>query len=314
MKIKILYRADMWSNFTTNFLQPIWNQYFDCIPIDPDVTYDPNTHLVFSEFYTADSWIQPWKAQGFRIIVDHVWDSWIQDSWQSSHGQLVLRSDNFTWYNESLWYLSLGYDKILRNPIEDKSFLMLMNKPTLHRDHIQSKLTTVLDNAIWSYQSRGIKLQNSDDIDLTDPLWQRHVNPIWYNTTKFSVVVETETDKSHSSPSEKTYKTIAFQHPAIVWGASGMLNFLQNLGFETFSHIIDESYDKIDDYDLRLNKVSAEIIRLSQQKLEYFTDTITKEKLTHNYNLFYNKQLVSAGFKKEIIDPIIEFYESSTTI
>jgi hypothetical protein len=314
MKIKILYNPDLWSNLTTNFLWPIWNQYFECISIDATKTYDPKTHLVYSDFYTANSWIQPWRDRGFRVIVDHVWDSWIQDHWVSEKDLLVLRSDNFIWFNESLWYLFLGYDKIIFNPIAGKSFLMLINKPHIHRDHIQNKLKPILSDAIWSYHGRGIGLQNGDDISTIDPQWQRYVNPGWYNNTKFSVVVETTTDKAHTSPSEKTYKTLAFRHPAIVWGAPGMLEFLHSQGFATFDHIIDESYDKILDYDLRLNKISAEIIRLSQQGLDYFTDTVTKEKLEHNYNLFYSKELVLAKFKQEMIDPMVEFYESSTTI
>lgn len=314
MKIKILYRSDIWSNFSTNFLQPIWNQYFECIPIDPNATYDPKIHLVYADFLTANSWIVSWQDRGFRIVLDHLWDHWIQDSWTTKLNLLVLRNDNFIRFNECLWYMSLGHDKITRDPIEDKSFLMLINKPHRHRDHIHNKLKPILSDAIWSYHGRGIGLQNGDDISTADPQWQRYVNPDWYNNTKFSVVVETETDKAHTSPSEKTYKTLAFRHPAIVWGAPNMLKFLHSQGFATFDHIIDESYDKISDYDLRLNKISAEIIRLSQQGLDYFTDTITKEKLEHNYNLFYNKELVLTRFKQEIIDPIIEFYESSTTI
>jgi hypothetical protein len=43
---------------------------------------------------------------------------------------------------------------------------------------------------------------------------------------------------------EKTYRAVVNKHPFIVQSNSGQLNTIKSLGFETFSSIIDESYNE----------------------------------------------------------------------
>jgi hypothetical protein len=178
-----------------------------------------------------------------------------------------------------------------------------------HRDQIYAKLENLLDRALYSYVKQGITID--DDIDYSQGDWQRYFNPNWYDATEFSVVVETFTTYP-TFVSEKIFKPLAHQHPFVVWGSKETLKYLQDQGFETFGHQIDESYDIIDDDNLRLEKVVSEIERLTKQfndKKYIFEDMLTKQKLAHNHQRFFNKELIKQKIKDEIIDEILNFIE-----
>ncbi len=320
-KLKLLYDVNQWCALSSSFLQPLWDQYFKRVAIDPAKTYDPKEYMVYSHFSTADEWIKPWQDRGFKIIVDHLWDGWATDKWVTTDQRLVLRNTKWFWHNECLWFRQLGYDTLVRETVNDKTFLLLMNLPRVHRKELYAKLKPVLDaDAIYSFNGIGIPLQNGVDAFKTTPANDRYTDIDWYNRTKFSIVVETGTDEFEYSSvktgepwiihTEKSYKPFAFKHPWVTWGSAGILEFLKTQGFETFSHVIDESYDTITDHARRLDKVVATINELNlivKQDPSYFTDRLTLEKLEHNYNLFYNKELALQYFKEEIVDLIYEF-------
>jgi hypothetical protein len=162
---------------------------------------------------------------------------------------------------------------------------------------------------MYSYVQNGIKIK--DDVDYANGDWQRYFNPNWYDATEFSVVVETFV----TSPpfiSEKIFKPIAYQHPFIVWGSKDTLKYLHEQGFETFDHLIDESYDLIENENLRLDKIVSEITRLTNEfenKNYIFEDTLTKQKLAYNHARFFDKDLVKQKIKSEIIDEILNYLE-----
>ena len=321
VKLKLLYNPNYWSSLSSSFLEPLWQQYFDCIAIDPNLTYNIGDCVIYADFPNADQWIQPWQDQGFKIVIEHLWDGWISDKWASSDSQLVLRNTKWFWHNECLWFRQLGYNNLIRKSINDKSFLLLMNMPRQHRKELYNKLKPILDqDAIYSFQGIGIPLQNGQDSFKTTPANDRYTDIEWYNRTKFSVVAETGTDEFEYSTvkqgdpqvihTEKSYKPFAFKHPSITWGSAGTLEFLKSQGFATFDHIIDESYDTIKNHQARLISVVNTIEDLNnsvKNDSSYFTDRLTLEKLEHNYNLFYNIDLAHKYFKEEIVDLIYEF-------
>ena len=319
--IRLLYNPKYWGSVNSVFLEKLRKQYFILEPINESTTYNTADCLVYADFPNADEWITPWKEQGFKIVVDHLWDGWVADKWVTSDNQLVLRNTRWFWHNECLWFRHLGYDKLIRTPVNDKSFLMLMNLPRRHRKEIYNQLKPILDNdAIYSFQGIGIPLQNGIDAFNSTPACDRYTDIDWYNRTKFSVVVETGTDEFEycsvitGTPwiihTEKSYKPFAFRHPSITWGSAGILTFVKDQGFATFDHAIDESYDTIKNHSDRLNKVCSIINELNntvKSDPNYFNDSLTIEKLEHNYNLFYNIDLALEYFKEEIVDLIYEF-------
>ena len=301
--------------FQSWFLEEIWEQYFNVEIIDPNKTYDKHSTVTVSDsvdYMSGEDKLE--RSLGLRHIVDHCWDSW--NSANDDAADFVLRPRDFIRINESIWYKNLGYDKfnLTRNPTRD--FLLLMNRKELDRTKLYNRLNPVLQDNIYSYVGHGVPLQNAQDQEYNDITWQRYIDPNWYTDTRFSVAVESvivysskRLEHDDINVSEKTLKPCAFKHPSIVWGEAGVLAWQKRQGFETFDHCIDESYDTILDVNLRFEGVIEQIESCVADKT-VFADPITQQKLEHNYNHFYNEDVVMKLFKEQMVDPLLEFIES----
>ena len=91
--------------------------------------------------------------------------------------------------------------------------------------------------------------------------------PDQYIDTYFSVVTETVFDYPYSFRTEKIWKPIAIGHPFIVASNQGYYRDLHNLGFRTFGHIIDESFDLIENNQDRMDRIVTVVEDLCQQDL-----------------------------------------------
>ena len=307
--------------FQTPFLEEIWEQYFNVNLIDPNKNYDKRSTVVVSDvrdFCREQDINERMLAnRGIRHIIDHCWDSW--ESGSDGDADFVLRPRDFIRINESIWYKHLGYDKseLANNPKRD--FLLLMNGLRPHRTKLYNALKMVLPGNIYSYVEHGVLLQNAQDQEVNNTTWQRYIDPQWYTNTRFSIVVESEVSfisnhYDHCPPndinvSEKTLKPCAFKHPSVIWGQVGTLAWQKRQGFETFDHCIDETYDTVEDEDIRLEKV-VEQINICIADKTIFADPLTKQKLEHNYNHFYNEEVVMKLFREQMVDPLLEFIES----
>lgn len=311
MKFRLLYDIEKWSNINTYYLEDLWSEFFERVPIQHCSEFNYDTDLLFTDYLNVDTFTEKFKHLPLRMIVDHLWDAWLDDGLVSSAGVFVVRHNSWSRINESLWWRSLGYNEYSPNRFENKKFVMLMNMARPHRTQIYGKLKDTLDaNAIYSYHGMGIKLTNASDISTDDNLWQRHFDPAWYDGTKFSLVVESGTYHGMNLNSEKTYKPIAFKHPFVVWGPPGTLAFVKSQGFKTFNGFIDESYDDILDDAQRLNTVVAEVNRLCailDSDPKYFESTEVCSILDHNFNLFYDEELVKEQTRNEIMTPILKY-------
>jgi hypothetical protein len=91
---------------------------------------------------------------------------------------------------------------------------------------------------------------------------------------------------------EKTFKCIAFKQPFILVTLPNSLKMLRYLGYKTFSPIIDESYDLIENDGERLYRIFLEIKRLCE--LDEVTLESYRQKLIpiveHNFNLLMNRK------------------------
>ena len=95
-----------------------------------------------------------------------------------------------------------------------------------------------------------------------------------YRDTYFSVVTETVFGESnHSFRTEKIVKPLAMGHPWIAVANAGYYRDLRNLGFQTFSHVIDEGFDQIDSPQDRAERIITIVDDLCQQDLASFLDS-----------------------------------------
>lgn len=128
-----------------------------------------------------------------------------------------------------------------------------------------------------------------------------------YIDTYFSLVSETVCDYPYSLRSEKIYKPIAMGHPFVAVANCGFYRDLHHAGFQTFGHLIDESFDSIDNNQDRLNRIAEVIQDLCGSNLAEFlvaTRTITK----------YNQQhLAAEGIRifREFPDRFVNFIQSN---
>jgi len=188
----------------------------------------------------------------------------------------------------------------------DKTFCRLSSSRHDHNYYIHKFLVEkrLLDNTHWSYSkcdhhewyynfNRFLNLRERDYVELpeqeqpgshigqmmTSESLQPHINS--------AVTINCETVFHGHGPchSEKLIKCANLARPFIEVSSPHTLKDLHKWGFESFSDLIDESYDDIEDPHKRIEHICGEIDRLSKMPLQYFKDYIVKneEKLHHNF-------------------------------
>lgn len=105
----------------------------------------------------------------------------------------------------------------------------------------------------------------------------------------FYLVTETVATGQRHHLTEKIFKPICMMMPFVLASTAGSLAHLREFGFQTFSDFWDESYDNIQDDDLRLQAIAdlaAELDALSRaQKQQLWHDLVPV--VLHNFNHFY---------------------------
>lgn len=108
-----------------------------------------------------------------------------------------------------------------------------------------------------------------------------------FNDTAYSIVAETDFDNTLSFYSEKTAKPMIYKRLFVAFSGYKFLQNLHELGFKTFSNVIDESYDLIKDDDQRLAAAFEQVKYLCSRPQEEIYSQIV-DTLDHNYNLIMN--------------------------
>lgn len=209
-------------------------------------------------------------------------------------------------YNDNL-IAAESTDKIYSKQDKPYAFLFLNGRHRSHRLDLITKLQSkaLLDYSLWSNLDQGngpIKVlpkeyevqryQSTVESDITPYVKFELFNNEWgeiyleprpYIDTYFSLVTETVFDIPYSFRTEKIWKPIVMGHPWIAVANRGFYRDLHNLGFQTYSHLIDESFDQIDNNQDRLNRITEIVEDLCSQDLAAF--------LTECYNVSkYNQQ------------------------
>jgi len=115
--------------------------------------------------------------------------------------------------------------------------------------------------------------------------------------------------------SEKTFKPVMCLQPFIMVNYAHSLKHFRRLGYKTFSPYIDESYDDIEDGDLRLEAIFKEIVRLNN-----LTDDEMKQLminclpiLTHNESVYRNNFETKSG-GKQLLKVITDEWDSARKV
>ena len=194
MKTNLLVSKQNLNSFCSTWFSSALSDSFRLIYIEDNPVHSARDTICVTNHLDQTCWYQPLVDAGYRLIIDHFWDSDLTQTSQVAGNTLTIRNKNWMWYNESLWYSYLGYQNYVPNKNYSKAFLMLMRLSRLHRDNLFDGLRHVLDSALYSYVDRNIRL--AGDIDAGHGDFQRYFNPSWYDSTSFSVVVESMIDYS----------------------------------------------------------------------------------------------------------------------
>jgi hypothetical protein len=181
------------------------------------------------------------------------------------------------------------YEKFRRNGVLDQSlWTMLDSKPTVVRSFnfdenginvmaTASELRRLPDAyEVDRYREPLFGPIIPDNTFLKQELFRRewgeiYLEPKPYVDTYFSLVSETIcAESAYSFRTEKMAKPLAMGHPFIVAGTRNYLEDLRNIGFQTFGHVIDESYDQIENAQDRMDRVIDVVTDLCQQDLASF--------------------------------------------
>ena len=128
------------------------------------------------------------------------------------------------------------------------------------------------------------------------------INKDFYSNAYWNIVVETHFKQQTVFLTEKTFKPILNMQPFIIVGNTGSLKMLKQLGYQTFSDIIDERYDDItNDIDRmrelitvcfsianRTNKEHINMQAMIKETLEYNQQHFIKPK-TQRINNYLKK-------------------------
>lgn len=127
--------------------------------------------------------------------------------------------------------------------------------------------------------------------DLFKDEWgEIYLYPPPYVDTYFSVVTETVFEYPYSFRTEKIWKPIVMGHPWIVAANKGFYRDMHNLGFRTYSHVIDESFDNIENNQERLDRIIEVVTDLCKQDLASFLKECYN---TSKYNQHHHREMAS---------------------
>jgi hypothetical protein len=181
------------------------------------------------------------------------------------------------------------YERLKRNELLDQSlWTMLDSSPTVVKlfDLIENDVDimatpTPLRHLPADYEVARYRIPEFGPIvagrtNLKQELFNRewgeiYLEPRPYVDTYFSLVTETICAESvYSFRTEKIAKPLTIGHPFIVASTPGFYRDLHALGFQTFGHVIDESFDSIDNAQDRMNRIVDIVTDLCQQDLASF--------------------------------------------
>ena len=174
-------------------------------------------------------------------------------------------------------------------------FLFLNGRARPHRKYLMHNLQDELTHAIWTnldpeggqirildprhefcHVSESVKNNknylNAQYFFSKNQFGERYLKSNAYNETYFSLVGETVFNFEYSFRSEKIWKPVAIGHPWIAAASAGFYRDIHNMGFQSFGHLIDESFDQIDNNQDRLARIVTVVKDLCQQDLVSFLE------------------------------------------
>jgi len=318
MKIKLVgfWDHNNYTQITLLEYRSIISQAFDFEFYDLHKTYDRQSTLFVCnhyQYYKNQRDIDQLIADGYRVAFESLQEKQTSSPHTQSNVLHVVASESITtppntlevplyfWYHENrinCYAIERTYQPIIK-------FLMMMNFARPFRDDIYNKFAPILDQGLYSYVERGVRIDGDTDHESTGikdyhDRWDRYVNPDWYNSTEINIVVETQMSTDQIFVTEKTLKPLSLQQPFVILGSIGTLDFLQRAGFETYDNLFDETYD------FKPNRLDLVYEQMRDYEMQGYNQE-TRNRMSHNADLFHSRAAVETSFTRSIVEPLMEF-------
>jgi hypothetical protein len=137
-----------------------------------------------------------------------------------------------------------------------------------------------------------------------------YLEPSPYIDTYFSLVTETVFDIPYSFRTEKIWKPVVMGHPWIAVANAGFYKDIRNLGFQTYSHVIDESFDSIENNQDRLDRIAKVVADLCKQDLAAFLKECYN---TSKYNQQHHSEM-ALRVRKEFPERFFQYINERSRI
>ena len=128
----------------------------------------------------------------------------------------------------------------------------------------------------------------SDNLDQVKRNDHSTVVPYYFNNAYCAIAIESQFDVDQSNGAfitEKTFKSIKHGQMFFVAGGANSLQALRDLGYRTFDHVLDNSYDTITNHTQRWQRLHEAVQRTRQAGLHnLFVQCL--DDITHNQQLF----------------------------
>lgn len=229
-------------------------------------------------------------------------------------------------------YYAMNYNKkvVKEYPYDFISMNRIISADRSYRCYLVSKFTEMdlLKNGLVSFALDGVWHDEVQSVDTKlSPMAIAHINK-HLPTIRTPIIIDREDVHGYASAdiprqiddsfwhivsetvfyynklhlTEKIFKPIVSKQPFMLLCAAGNLEYLKSYGFKTFSSIIDESYDRKVNPDIRIEMVVGQ--------LKWYCDLSAKDKLDvmreiepiveYNFHHFYGefKHIITA----ELID------------
>jgi hypothetical protein len=274
-------------------------------PLLFDYYNDDAEHM--KEFFNSTAIVRPVSPELKNFNLRWVHPLSLQKTWILLHSE--LNSDELTryessgsfigayWWSHAMlaldWYRFAEHDPALHiTNSYQKLFLIYCRDTTGSRTYRKTFMSGIKekniieDCQVGSFLNYSVTSDSSAIYDSVD-----------HNQTAISVVLETVFD-NRIHLTEKSLRPLACGHPFMLAAGPGSLALLKKYGFRTFSPYIDETYDTVQDCDLRLDHILSEMKRI-QQLPDY-----EKSELINQCNLiaeFNKKHFFSTDFFNLIV-------------
>ena len=163
-----------------------------------------------------------------------------------------------------------------------------------------------IDDISAAFNSLPLVLDDSDFEKIN--YWDNKELSSYHDDSYISISTETFFEEKEVFPTEKVFRPMSFGQPFIVLSSAGYLEGLKAMGYKTFSGVLDESYDSMENNSDRLRMLLELIKDMCSWPESRFEEIIenTKAQCEHNH------QIIGSGSIKNITrEQLGKFYDNS---